>query len=66
MAQMNTRGIRVDAHAGEPKKTSKTLFPWRDLGSGPIAKALLVKHVLERSVEERFGCESVYFGDSAK
>ena len=44
--EMNTRGIRVDAHADEHPRSAKILFPWRDAVKGPIAKKLLVKHVL--------------------
>ena len=43
---MNTRGIRVHAHADEQPRSVKILFPWRDAVKGPIAKMLLAKHVL--------------------
>ena len=42
MQPMKTRGNKVDAQP----KSAKTLFPWRDLVKGRIAKTVLVKHVL--------------------
>lgn len=56
MNTMNTRGVKVNAHA-DPVNKGKTLFPWRDPLKGQLCKTILIKHVL---------VSNLHLGDGSK